>query len=102
LKQFLANQRPGMIEAIIADDELFRQPDTALDAYACAWALTHFLLHSRKDEFAAYLRTLAAKRPLADDPPAARRETFRAAFGDPAVVEQQVLKMAARLETARR
>ena len=91
LDQFLANQRPGTINLIIADDELFRQPDTALDAYATAWALTHYLLHSRKDELAAYLRTLAAKRPLADDSAEARLEAFRAAFGEPAAVEQQVL-----------
>jgi hypothetical protein len=102
LEQFLANQRPGVIEAIIGDDDLFRQPDTALDAYAAAWALTHHLLHSRKADFAAYLRGLAAKRPLADDSLEARREAFRAAFGEPAAVEQQVLKMAARLATARR
>ena len=102
LDQFLANQRPGTIDAIIADDDCFRQPETALDAYAAAWALTHHLLHSRKDDFAAYLRTLAAQRALAEDSPERRREAFRAAFGEPAAVEQQVLKMAARLATARR
>lgn len=102
LDQFLAGQRPGVIAAIIADDELFRQPDTALDAYAAAWALTHHLVHSRKADFAAYLRKLATKRPLADDSPATRREAFRETFGEPDAVEQQVLKMAARLATARR
>jgi hypothetical protein len=102
LDQFLANQRPGTIDAIIADDDRFRQPETALDAYAAAWALTHHLLHSRKDDFAAYLRTLAAQRALAEDSPERRREAFRAAFGEPKAVEQQVLKMAARLATARR
>jgi len=102
LDQFLANQRPGTIEAIIADDDRFRQPETALDAYAAAWALTHHLLHTRKDDLATYLRTLAARRALADDSPERRREAFRAAFGEPAAVEQQVLKMAARLATARR
>lgn len=99
LEQFLAGQRPGVIAAIIADDDLFRQPDTALDAYAAAWALTHHLLHSRKAQFAAYLRGLADKRPLADDSPAARRKAFRDAFGEPEAVEQQVFKLAARLAT---
>lgn len=102
LERFLAGQRPGVIAAVIGDDEPFRQPDTALDAYATAWALTHYLLHSRKDEFAAYLRTLAAERPLADDSPERRREAFRAAFGAPEAVEQEVLKMAARLAALRR
>lgn len=102
LERFLASQRPGTIAAIVADDELFRQPDTALDAYAAAWALTHYLLHSRKDAFAAYLRTLAAKRALADDSNESRRDAFEAAFGDPLAVEQEVLKMAARLAAVRR
>ncbi|MFM7137287.1 MAG: DUF1570 domain-containing protein, partial [Planctomycetota bacterium] len=73
-----------------------------LDAYAAAWALTHHLLHSRKADFAAYLRRLAAKRPLGDDSAAARRDAFRAAFGEPDAIEQQVLKMAARLAKPRR
>jgi len=102
LERFLAGQRPGMIASIIADDELFRGPDTALDAYATAWALTHHLMHGRKADFAAYLRRLATKRALGDDSPDVRREEFRAAFGEPAAVEQQVFKMAARLATAGR
>lgn len=102
LERFLAAHRAGVIDAIISDDELFRNSDTALDAYAAAWALTHHLLHSRKADLAGYLRTLAAKRPLADDSPETRRDAFRAAFGDPAAVEQQVFKMAARLATGRR
>ena len=102
LDQFLASQRPGLIESIIADDDLFRQPATALDAYAAAWALTHHLLQSRKADFAAYLRGLAAKRPFGEDSATARRDAFRAAFGEPDAVEQQVVKMAARLAKPRR
>ena len=62
LEHFLRHHRPGLIATIIRDDEPFRHPDTALDAYAAAWALAHHLLQTRKPEFVAYLRSLAAKR----------------------------------------
>jgi hypothetical protein len=99
LAHFLENRRPGVIAAIVRDDEPFRQADTALDAYAAAWALSHHLLQTRKAEFVAYLRSLAAKQPLAEDSPEARLRAFQTAFGDPATVEQQVIKASARLAT---
>ncbi len=102
LEHFLEHHRPGLIAAIVRDDEPFRQPDTALDAYAAAWALAHHLLQTRKPEFVAYLRSLAAKQPLAEHSPEARLRDFQAVFGDPAVVEQQVIKAAARLATGLR
>jgi hypothetical protein len=39
---------------------------------------------------------------LAEDSPEARLRDFQAVFGDPAVVEQQVIKAAARLATGLR
>jgi hypothetical protein len=97
LDHFLATFRPGTVAAILADDERFRQPDAALDAYAAAWAVTHHLLQTRKQAFIGYLRVLAAKPPLANDSPETRLREFRAAFGEPADVEQAVVKAAARL-----
>jgi hypothetical protein len=102
LEQFLKSGRPGVITAILRDDQLFRQADTALDAYAASWALSHHLLQTRKADFVAYLRSLAAKQPLAEDSTDVRLREFQAAFGDPAAVEQQVLRAAARLATGLR
>jgi len=97
LDHFLATHRRGMLEDIVADDGRFRDPDTALDAYAAAWAVTHHLIQTRKQAFVGYQRVLAAKRPLGEDSPATRLREFRAAFGEPADVEQAVVKAAARL-----
>jgi hypothetical protein len=97
LDHFLKTCRPGVIEAIVRDDEPFRHADTALDAYAAAWALSHHLLQTRKPEFVAYLHSLAVKQPLAEDSPEARLREFQEAFGDPTAVEQRVIKAAARL-----
>jgi len=97
LERFLQGHQPGMLERLIRDDEPLRQPDTALDAYAAAWAVTHYLLQSRREDFAGYLRQLAGKQPLAEDSPEERLRAFREAFGDPADVEARSLEAAARL-----
>lgn len=102
LDHFLATYRPGAIESIIGGDEAFRKAETALDAYAAAWALTHHLLQTRKRDFMAYQRALGAKTPLADDSPAQRRQEFQEAFGDPRDVEAAVFKAAARLASRSR
>lgn len=102
LERFLAGHHQGLIESIVRGDEGFRNPDTALDCYAAAWALTHHLARTRKREFIAYLERLAAKRPLEEDSPAERLDDFRAAFGEPAEVEEAVVRAAARLAARRR
>ncbi len=102
LERFLGAYRPGILEALIRSDQAFRDPDTALDAYAVAWATTHHLLQTRKPDLAGYLRLLAVKQPLADDPPEERLRQFQAAFGDPAELEQEVFKAAAKLASLRR
>lgn len=97
LDRYLQTFQPGSLERLIRDDEILRQPETALDAYATAWAVTHYLLQSRRAEFTGYLRGLAAKRPLAEDAPEDRLRAFREACGDPADVEERAFKAAARL-----
>ncbi|MFM7293079.1 MAG: DUF1570 domain-containing protein [Planctomycetia bacterium] len=98
LERFLACHRAGTLEQIVLGDEPFRSPDEALDAYSRAWALTFFLIQTRKTAFVAYLRTIADKEPLADDSPEERLQDFTTAFGTtPAALEEQVLKHMARL-----
>jgi hypothetical protein len=97
LDHFLKHYRPGCIEAVVRDDEAFRGPDLAGDSYATAWALCHHLLQTRKPQFVGYLQGLAMKLPLEEDTPEQRLEAFRAAFGEPADVEQAVVRSMARL-----
>jgi hypothetical protein len=81
-----------------SDDEPFRRPDEALDAYARSWALTYFLVQTRKDAFVAYLQKLSQREPLAADSPDSRRQDFTDAFGaPPAAFEEPLLKFMARL-----
>lgn len=102
LEQVLGNVRPGMLADIVGSDEAFRDPAGALDAYARAWALTSFLVSTRKDQFVGYLRKIAAKPPLAEDDAATRNAEFEAAFGQPAeAFEDDVLRHLDRLAAKR-
>jgi len=102
LDRFRASYRPGSLESLVSDDAPFRAADTAVDAYASAWALTWFLLETRKPQLVAYVRTQAAKPALADDSPEQRLREFEAAFGaTPADLEPQLLRHISRLELRR-
>ena len=103
LERFLAGYRAGTLEQIVLGDEPFRRPDEALDAYSRAWALTFFLIQTRKAAFVDYLRTISRKEPLADDSPEERLRDFTAAFGaSPADLEEPLFKAMTRLRTGAR
>lgn len=102
LDRFLATVRPGWAAGLVNGDDPFRDAATAEDAYARAWALTHFLAQTRKEQFTAYLRIMATRQPFAADTPEIRERDFREAFGEqPAAVEEAVLRSMARLQSRR-
>ena len=102
LDRFLQGSRPGGLREIVAGDEPFRRTADGLDAYARAWALTHYLMKTRRDAFAGYLRTIAGKQPCGPDSPERRLEEFAAAFGaTPDALEPEVQRMMARLHARR-
>lgn len=97
MEQWRTGHRPGTAAAIVLDDTPFREAASGVQAYADAWALTHFLMQTRRREFVVYLRLLAAKPPLADDSPEQRRADFRQAFGsEPEAIEPAFLRFMAR------
>lgn len=86
------------LAGLIASDDRFRDSSRAGDAYAEAWALTYFLLKTRRVEYVAYLNRLAAKPPLVWDTPEERLADFRAAFGeDLEALDREFVRYAARL-----
>jgi len=103
LERFLKTYRAGTLEQIVRSDEPFRHPDEALDAYSRAWAVTFFLIQTRKAAFVEYLRAISRKEPLADDSPEERLRDFTTAFGtSPTVLEESVFKYLSRLRTTPR
>ncbi len=89
--------RRDLLARVIVDDQVFRDPETALDAYAEAWGLAFFLLKTRRAESADYLRRLAARGPLSDDSPEQRLADFEAAFGETVeAMEPELVRFLAR------
>jgi hypothetical protein len=77
------NARPqDSLPTLMADDSRFRQSSTALDAYAEAWALHHFLISTRPKDYVRYQQLLSAKPLLIYDTPKERLSAFREVFGD--------------------
>ncbi len=102
LEHYLKTHRAGGLREIVAGDAAFRAAETGLDAYARAWALTHFLMTTDRDAFAAYLKTIAAKQPCGTDSAEQRLVEFEAAFGrTPDAVEADVHRAMARLAARR-
>ncbi len=77
----VAADRVAPLAQLIGDDELFRGPETAVDAYAQAWAWNYYLIKWRPKEYAAYLKDIAAKPVLVVDDKKQRMAEFRKHFG---------------------
>lgn len=90
-------RKANSLETLLATDERFTDVALALDAYAEAWTLTHFLIKTRRKAYAEYLATVSAKPPLTFDGGEKRIEEFRAAFGDLEKLDRDFLKYAERL-----
>lgn len=81
-RKYLERRPANSLELLLQDDRRFRDPASALDAYAEAWALNFFLLRTRSKEYVALLRALSAKPPVVFDDPETRLAEFRVALGD--------------------
>ncbi len=69
------------LKSLLVNDNLFREPRTALDAYAAAWAWNYFLIKWHPEEYTSYLKELAEKPLLVVDDKATKLADFRKHFG---------------------
>jgi hypothetical protein len=82
-QEFASRRRkPDSLATLVSSDARFNDAEQMGDAYAEAWALTHFLIRAKKDAYVKYLAALAAKPRLVWNTPEERLTEFRAAFGD--------------------
>ena len=79
--RYLGTRPSDSLVTLIADDSRFRSAATAEAAYAEAWALTYFLLKTKRDEFVDYLEGLADGEPLKSKTARQRIEELEAALG---------------------
>lgn len=99
LDGFRTGHHPGDIAAVVSSDDRFRDAASAVSTYATAWALTWFLVETRRDQFVAYLAQLADRQPLTDYPAAERLADFEAAFGiTPDALEAPLVRHMARVQ----
>ncbi len=94
----ISSWNDNSLESMLRDSRRFRDPKTAVDAYADAWALNYYLIKYQPKAYTQYLKVLAEKRPLIDDTPETRLAEFRKHFGDPRRLEQEFLKQMARVK----
>jgi len=80
-KQYVPRRPEESLATLLADDDRFRSPATASDAYAEGWALTYFLIKTMRDEYVEYMRTLSEGKPLVEQSERERIATFEKAFG---------------------
>lgn len=74
-------RRADSIKSLIASDDRFHSDGTAGDAYAESYALTYFLINQRMPQFLRYIKVIAAKPTLEQDPAEQRLADFQEAFG---------------------
>lgn len=98
-RDVLQNRRKDdSLAKLVTSDDRFRNPETAEDAYAEAWALTYFLLKRNRDAYVEYLKRVSAKPRLIWDTPEQRLQEFQAAFGeDLGELERDFLRYMSRL-----
>jgi hypothetical protein len=94
----LPNWNDKTLERLISGDDRLRDPQTAVDAYADAWALNYYLIRFKSREYADYLKALSEKLPLIHDEAETRTEEFREHFGDLKRLEQDFLKQMSRVK----
>ena len=85
------------IAEIVRDNKRFVNAETALDAYAESWAVTHYLIKSKNREYAKYVAEIAAKPRLQWDSAEQHVEEFEKAFGNIDELDKQVQAMARQL-----
>lgn len=76
-----SRRKPGAIHEMLSVDEQFHSANTALDVYSEAWALSYYLIRTKRNRYIDYLATIAAKPALEKDEPEERIAEFEAAFG---------------------
>lgn len=89
--------RNTSLAALVAENDLFRNPRTAGAAYADAWALNYFLIKYRSDEYANYLKMMSEKPALEQDTKPQRLAEFKKHFGDLEELKRDFLEQMARV-----
>lgn len=95
--QNLRSWKAGDLEKLVSDDQLLRDPRTAANKYSDAWALNYYLIRYHPEEYTAYLKHLAQKKPMTGKKPEQRLDEFRDHFGDLGQLESDFIQRMSRV-----
>ncbi len=79
-RKYYPKRKWDSLKNLIISDERMTNAENAQQAYSEAWALTWFLVKTRKTQFLKYMHTISQKTPLVYDSPEKRLEDFEQAF----------------------
>lgn len=78
---YVPRRGPTSLATLLSEDDRFRDPATAADAYSEAWAFTYFLMRTQKKEYIDFLKGLSRGKPLAQKNRLERIQQFEKALG---------------------
>jgi hypothetical protein len=81
-RAMMGHRDPNSLKTLIMDDQRFRDPKQANEAYAEAWALNAFLIQKKSRQYLDYFKMLSQKPRLVMDDPQTRLREFQQAFGE--------------------
>ncbi len=79
-RKYLPNRPQESLLTLLSDDTRYRSAATATSAYAEGWALTYFLIKTRRKEYVQYLQMLSEGKPLVEKTRRERVQMFEEAF----------------------
>lgn len=81
-REFQPSRPADSLVTLLSDDQRFRSPDTAGNAYAESWALTYYLLRTHREEYVKYLQKLSQGKPMVEMSARERLGLFEDIFGE--------------------
>lgn len=79
--QYFPRRTNDSLVTLLSDDMRYRSPSDATSAYAEGWALTYFLIKTKRKEYVKYLRLLSEGKYLAEKTKRQRIDEFEECFG---------------------
>lgn len=93
----LPNWDAQRLTQLVSADRLFRDPQTAADAYAEAWALTYYLVQYREDAYTTYAQHLANQPPFVPSSAESRLAEFEEHFGPVEELREDLVRTLSRV-----
>ena len=96
-RRYLPNRPGDSLVSLLSDDSRFRRSETAASAYGESWALTYFLLKTRKKDFVQYMRALSEGKPMVELTARERIELFESTFAPLDEIDRSLVQYMRRL-----